>query len=80
MDKYEGYVQVLTVNAPAVELIGDPKKSVRLAKLANNEMAELVIKYPDRFVAAVACLPMDDIDEALKEVDRAINDLKFRGV
>jgi aminocarboxymuconate-semialdehyde decarboxylase len=43
-------------------------------------MAELVLKYPDRFSAAVACLPMNDMDAALKEVDRAINDLKFRGV
>jgi len=31
-------------------------------------------------VAAVACLPMNDIDAALKEIDRAIVDLRFRGV
>jgi len=80
MDKYEGYVQVLTLNYPPVELIGDSKKSVSLAMLANDEMAELVLKYPDRFVGAVACLPMDNMDEALKETERAINDLKCRGV
>jgi len=80
MDKYEGYVQVLSLNYPPVELLGDPKKSVYLSKAANDEMAELVVKYPDRFVAAVACLPMDDMDEALKETDRAIKDLRFRGV
>ena len=34
MDQYEGYVQVLTVNYPPVELIGDPKKPVYLPKLA----------------------------------------------
>jgi predicted TIM-barrel fold metal-dependent hydrolase len=43
-------------------------------------MAELVYKYPDRFVAAVACLPMNNMDAALKEADRAIRDLRFRGV
>ena len=43
-------------------------------------MAELLVKYPDRFVAAIACLPMNNIDAALKEADRAINDLRFRGV
>lgn len=80
MDRYEGYVQVLTLNYPPVELIEDLTKSVYLAKLANDEMAELLIKYPDRFVGAVACLPMGAIDEALKETDRAIKDLKFRGV
>jgi len=80
MDRYEGVVQVLTLAWPPVEEIADSKKAVDLAKLANDEMAELVLKYPDRFVAAVACLPMNNIDAALKEVDRAINDLRFRGV
>jgi len=51
-----------------------------LAKLANDEMAELVLKYPDRFAAAVAALPMIDMEATLKEVDRSINELKFRGV
>jgi len=80
MDKYEGLMQVLTLSAPPVEMIADSKKAVELAKLANDGMAELVLKYPSRFVAAVACLPMNNIDAALEEVDRAINDLKFRGV
>jgi len=80
MDKYEGLMQVLTLSAPPVEMIADSKKAVDLAKLANDGMAELVLKYPSRFVAAVACLPMNNIDAALEEVDRAINDLKFRGV
>lgn len=80
MDKYEDLMQVLTLSAPPVELIADSQKAVELAKLANDEMAELVLKYPSRFAAAVACLPMNNIDAALKEVDRAINDLKFRGV
>jgi aminocarboxymuconate-semialdehyde decarboxylase len=80
MDKYEGLVHVLNINAPPVEEIADSKKAVDLAKLANDEMAELVLKYPDKFVAAVACLPMNNIDAALIEVDRAIDDLRFRGV
>jgi predicted TIM-barrel fold metal-dependent hydrolase len=80
MDKYEGVVQVLTLAWPPLEQVADPKNAVGLAKLANDEMAELLIKYPDRFVAAIACLPMNNMDAALKEADRAINDLKFRGV
>jgi predicted TIM-barrel fold metal-dependent hydrolase len=80
MDKYEEVVQVLTLAWPAVEEIADSEKAVDLARLANDEMAELVFRYPDRFVAAIACLPMNNIDAALKEVDRAINDLRFRGV
>jgi len=80
LDKYEGLVQVLTVSLPPIEKVADADKAVYLAKLANDEMAELVLKYPDRFVAAVACLPMNVIDAALEEVDRAINDLRFRGI
>ena len=80
MDKFEGYMQVLTLSMPPVENFGNPKKAVELSKMANDEMAELVLKYPDRFAAAIACLPMNDIDSALEETDRAIKDLKFRGV
>ncbi len=37
------------------------------------------VKYPDRFVATVACLPMNDREVVLKEIDRAVVELKFRG-
>lgn len=80
MDKFEGLLQVLTLSSPPIEKIGDASKAIDLAKLANDEMAELVLKYPDRFVAAVAALPMLDIDSTLKEIDRAITDLRFRGI
>ncbi len=80
MDRFGGLMQVLTLSAPAVEEFSDSEKSPDFARLANDGMAELVLKYPDRFAAAVACLPMNNIDAALKEIDRAINELKFRGV
>jgi predicted TIM-barrel fold metal-dependent hydrolase len=80
MDEYDGLMQVLTLSAPPVENFADPKQSVELSRLANDEMAELVAKYPDRFAAAVACLPMNDMNAALDEVDRGIKDLHFRGV
>lgn len=80
MDKYEGLLQVLTPSVPPVELIAPPDKATELAKVYNDEMAELVAKYPDRFLAAVACIPMNNIDGALKEADRAINELGFKGI
>jgi predicted TIM-barrel fold metal-dependent hydrolase len=80
MDKYEGLVQVICTGAPALEDAAPPKDTVELSRIANDEMAELVRKYPDRFIAAVACLPMNDVDAALQEIDRAIMDLKFRGI
>lgn len=80
MDEFEGYTNVLTLAEPPIEQIAESEKAVELARIANDQMAELVTKYPDRFVAAVAALPMNDVDSALKEVDRAINDLKLKGV
>jgi predicted TIM-barrel fold metal-dependent hydrolase len=80
MDKFEGLMQVLTLSAPAVEEFADPKMSVDFARLANDQMAELVLKHPDRFPAAVACLPMNNVEAALEEIDRAVNDLHFRGI
>ena len=80
MDKTEGLLQVLTISLPPLETIPEKQKALELAKLANDEMAELVLKYPDRFAAAIASLPMNDMEAALEETDRAIRDLKFRGV
>ncbi|MBI2851120.1 MAG: amidohydrolase family protein [Chloroflexi bacterium] len=80
LEKYEGLSQVLTVASPALEETASPENAEYLAQLANDELAELTLKYPDQFAAAVACLPMNDIEAALKEADRAINYLKFKGV
>ncbi|MBP1698463.1 MAG: amidohydrolase 2, partial [Deltaproteobacteria bacterium] len=52
MDQYEGYRQVLSIGAPPIELIFSPKEAADLARMGNDEMAELLNKYPDRFVGA----------------------------
>lgn len=80
MDMFEEITQVLTLNIPAIEQIADPNKSVDLAKLANDELANLVIKYPDRFIAAIAVLPMNNLDASIKEIERAIGHLGLKGL
>jgi len=80
MDHDPDVVEVLTVANPPVEAMLQTSDAVELSRLVNDEMAELVAKYPGRFVGAVACLPMNDVDEALKETDRAIKELGFKGV
>ncbi|MDP2719230.1 MAG: amidohydrolase family protein [Dehalococcoidia bacterium] len=79
MDKFEGLSQVLVPGGTSKKDI-TPEQEAELAKIANDEVAEIVAKYPDRFVAAAAVLPLKDIDLSLKEADRAINVLKLRGV
>ncbi len=80
MDKYEGLMQVLSITTPSIEPALDIGQAVDLARLGNDEMAELLIKYPNRFASAIANLPMNDMDAALAELDRAIHDLRFRGI
>ncbi len=70
----------MTIAGPPVESIANARNASELAAIANDDMAELITKHPDRFLAAVACLPMNNIDAALREADRAIGDLGFKGV
>ena len=80
MDQFPGYQQVLTLAQPALEAAGNPQISPELARIANDGMAELVAKHPDRFVAFVASLPMNNMEACLAEVDRSVKKLGARGV
>ncbi len=80
MDKHKDMVQVINITVPFVEQVLEPKIAVEMAKMGNDELAEIVAKYPDRFVAAMGSLPMNDMDAALDELDRIINKLNFRGI
>ncbi len=80
MDHYPTLMQVLTLATPPLDTLVSPNDAVELAELANDEMCELIGKYRDRFIAAVACLPLCDVDAALREAERAITQLDFRGV
>jgi predicted TIM-barrel fold metal-dependent hydrolase len=79
LEKYEGLSQVLTLASPALEEAASPEDAVYLAELGNDEMAELVTKYPEKFAGAVACLPLNDMNAAVKEAERAIEELGLKG-
>jgi len=53
--------------------------AVELARFQNDKLAEMVKKFPDRF-AAMATLPLQVPEEALKELNRAAKELGVRGV
>jgi len=80
MDRFDDYVQVITLGAPPVETFGPPPIASEMARLANDGMAELVRKHPDRFPAFVASLPMNDPEGLLAEANRTIADLGAVGV
>src|SRR5262245_65562962 len=65
MDRYEGYVQVLTLCSPPIEALGGPELAADLARLANDGMAESVARHPDRFPGFVAALRGNEPHRAL---------------
>jgi aminocarboxymuconate-semialdehyde decarboxylase len=79
-NQYEDMVQVLSVNLPPLEEVVHPKEAAKLARIANDEMAEWVAKYPPNYLTAIANLPLNDIDASLKEAERSIKELGFRGI
>jgi predicted TIM-barrel fold metal-dependent hydrolase len=80
MDRYPDLVQVLTVPGATPDDLAGPEGAADLARRINDEMAELVYTYPYRFAGGVAVLPTSNIDATLKEIDRAVNELKLRGI
>jgi predicted TIM-barrel fold metal-dependent hydrolase len=80
LEQWPDLQQVLTLAVPSPELVGGPDLSPELARIANDGMAEMVARWPKKFPAFVASLPMNNIPAALEEMDRAIGQLGARGV
>ncbi len=80
VDQFDDYAQVLSLANPPLELIGSPEQTPDLARFANDEMADLCRRYPQRFPAFVASLPTNNIEASLAEIDRAIGALGAKGV
>lgn len=72
--------QVLTLSLPSPEQVSGPELSPGLARIANDGMAEIRDKWPNRFPAFVASLPMNNVPAALQELDRAVTKLGARGI
>ncbi len=80
LDQFPDVRQVLTLSLPSPELVGGPELSPELARIANDDMAAMCAKWPRKFPAFIASLPMNNLPAALEEMDRAIVRLGARGV
>jgi aminocarboxymuconate-semialdehyde decarboxylase len=56
----------------------DAAEGLQLARDVNDEIAGMTRQWPDRF-AGLATLPVQDVDTAIKELDRAVNELGLKG-
>jgi uncharacterized protein len=77
---FDDYAQIISLAAPPVESLAEPAEAADLARLGNDEMAELVRSRPDNFVGFVAGVPMNDVDATLAEIDRAVHELGALGI
>jgi len=78
MDKNGIEFQIVSLNSTAVQAVLDTRKAIELARRANDKLAELVAKRPDRF-AGFAALPMQDPEAAAKELARCVKEFGFKG-
>jgi aminocarboxymuconate-semialdehyde decarboxylase len=78
MDRVGIDVEVVSLSTPNV-FFADAQHQPEIARMVNDAYAELMAQHPARF-KAFASIPMDSPDEALKELHRAIGELKMNGV
>ena len=72
LDEFSDYTQVLSLGMPMVDRLWGPDKSPEMAKLANDGLAEVVAKHPDRFAGYSCVVPMNAPEAAAKEAERAL--------
>ena len=80
IEKYEDYVQLLVPTGPPSGVYQSPDQAMEAAKVFNDGLADIVRRHPHKFIGAAAYLPTNHIDVALKEIDRAIDELGFKGI
>lgn len=80
MDEFGDYKQVINLATPALEDLGPARRNAEMSRIANEGLAELVEKHPDRFAGFCAAVSLDDVDRALEEVDYAFTSLNAVGV
>jgi len=80
LDEFDGLQQVLSLANPPLELIAPPDRTPELARIANDALAEICRKNPDRFPTFIAAMPTNNVEASLQEIDRAIDTLGARGI
>ena len=65
-------------SSPALEELPE-KESVYFARKSNDAVAELIRKFPGRFMGS-AILPTPYVDEAIKELERCVKECILRQV
>jgi aminocarboxymuconate-semialdehyde decarboxylase len=78
MDRAGIDVEVLSLSTPNV-YFAPAEHQGEIARMVNDAYAELIARYPRRF-KGFASIPMDSPEEAMKELERALGELRMQGV
>lgn len=72
-------MQLLSANAGFYQYFNDLETTKAIARECNEEIAEMVVERPDRFMG-LANVPMQDVPTAISEMEYAMNELGLKGV
>lgn len=78
MDEQGTDVQVVSIHTPLFGYHLEPTLGLQLAREVNDEIASMTQQWPQRF-AGLATLPVQDVPTAIRELERAVNDLHLKG-
>ena len=73
----EGGVDVAAISTSGLIEELPRKESIYFARKTNDAIAEAVKRHPDRFIGTI-CLPVLYVEDAIKELDRAVNELGLK--
>jgi len=79
MDRMGIDVQAISTGPMQYFYWTEPEVGRATSRLINDNLADIVAKHPDRFVA-LGTLPMQDSEMALAELERCMGELGMRGV
>jgi 2,3-dihydroxybenzoate decarboxylase len=71
-------LQVLSLTAPGIEAARDARSAVENAVFANDHLAGVVERHPNRF-RGFAAVPLQDPAAAVRELERCVRELGFVG-
>lgn len=79
MDRSGMDVSVISVGPPIYFYWLKPEAGVEIVRLANDGIAQMVAKHPDR-LRGMAHLPMQDPEAAIAELERVAKEYRFKAV
>ncbi|MBL7994272.1 amidohydrolase [bacterium] len=78
-DRHQVNVQVLSTVPVMFSYWAKPQDTLDLSKMLNNHIAEIVGKYPKRFVG-LGTVPLQSPELAIRELERCVNQLGLAGI